>query len=52
MPREAAVPVTSQTLFRWASVSKTLTAVAAMQLVEEVRIGHVAFVVFDDEGHS
>ncbi|NLE36868.1 MAG: beta-lactamase family protein, partial [Pirellulaceae bacterium] len=32
--REAGVPVTEQTLFRWASISKTLTAVAAMQLVE------------------
>jgi serine beta-lactamase-like protein LACTB, mitochondrial len=32
--REAGVPVTSKTLFRWASISKTLTAVAAMQLAE------------------
>lgn len=32
--REARIPVTSRTLFRWASISKTLTAVAAMQLVE------------------
>ena len=27
-------PVTTHTMFRWASISKTLTAVAAMQLVE------------------
>ena len=32
--REARIPVTSKTMFRWASISKTLTAVAAMQLVE------------------
>ncbi len=33
--REACIPVTSRTLFRWASISKTLTAVAAMQLAEK-----------------
>jgi len=32
--REAKVPVTRQTMFRWASISKPLTALAAMQLVE------------------
>jgi CubicO group peptidase (beta-lactamase class C family) len=32
--RESALPVTSKTLFRWASCAKPLTAVAAMQLVE------------------
>ncbi len=32
--REAEVPVTDETLFRWASISKPVTAVAAMQLVE------------------
>lgn len=33
--REAKTPVRQQTLFRWASISKTLTAIAAMQLVEK-----------------
>lgn len=32
--RESNVPVTNNTLFRWASCSKPVTAVAAMQLVE------------------
>jgi serine beta-lactamase-like protein LACTB len=32
--RESFSPVSSKTLFRWASVSKPVTAVAAMQLVE------------------
>lgn len=32
--REEGVPVTNDTLFRWASISKPVTAVAAMQLVE------------------
>jgi len=32
--RENEVPVTNDTLFRWASISKPVTAVAAMQLVE------------------
>ncbi|HEY8502938.1 MAG TPA: serine hydrolase domain-containing protein [Gemmataceae bacterium] len=33
--REGRVPVTPATLFRWASVSKPLTAVAALQLAEK-----------------
>lgn len=33
--REKKVPVTRDTLFRWASVSKCLTAIAAMQLAEQ-----------------
>lgn len=33
--REEEVPVTNDTLFRWASISKPVTAVAAMQLVDE-----------------
>ena len=33
--REAAVPVTRKTLFRWASISKSVTSVAAMQLYEK-----------------
>lgn len=32
--RENEVPVTSDTMFRWASISKPVTAAAAMQLVE------------------
>lgn len=36
--REKQTPVTSGTLFRWASISKPLTAVAAMQLVEQGRL--------------
>lgn len=36
--REHYVPVTDQTLFRWASISKPLTAIAAMQLVESRRL--------------
>jgi serine beta-lactamase-like protein LACTB len=32
--REKNIPVDAKTMFRWASVSKTITAVAAMQLVE------------------
>ena len=32
--RENEVPVTTETMFRWASVSKPVTAIAAMQLVE------------------
>jgi serine beta-lactamase-like protein LACTB, mitochondrial len=34
----AKVPVTSRTLFRWASISKTLTAVAALQLAEKKQL--------------
>ena len=33
--REASVPVTSKTLFRWASISKSITSIAAMQLYEK-----------------
>ena len=33
--REAAVPVTRKTLFRWASISKSVTSIAAMQLYEK-----------------
>lgn len=36
--KEKEIPVTSQSLFRWASVSKPVTAVAAMQLVEKGRL--------------
>jgi CubicO group peptidase (beta-lactamase class C family) len=36
--RETGTPVDSSTLFRWASISKPLTAVAAMQLVEAGRL--------------
>lgn len=33
--RKAAVPVTRKTLFRWASISKSVTSIAAMQLYEK-----------------
>lgn len=36
--REKSIPVTSRTMFRWASISKTLTAYAAMQLVENGKL--------------
>ncbi len=36
--RKAGVLVSSRTLFRWASISKPLTAVAAMQLVESKKL--------------
>ena len=36
--REKQIPVTSQTRFRWASISKTLTAVATLQLWEKKRL--------------
>lgn len=36
--REKRIPVTSKTRFRWASISKTLTAIVAMQLVERGRL--------------
>mgnify|MGYP002152427768 FL=1 len=36
--REQHVPVTRQTMFRWASISKSLTAVAAMQLWERGKL--------------
>jgi len=32
--REEKIPVSTKTMFRWASISKSVTAVAAMQLVE------------------
>ncbi len=37
--KEAGTPVTVRTLFRWASVSKPVTAVAALQLFEQGRLG-------------
>lgn len=36
--RENGVPVTTETMFRWASISKPVTAIAAMQLVEAGRL--------------
>jgi len=36
--RERKIPVTTRTMFRWASVSKPVTAIAAMQLVERGRL--------------
>ena len=36
--RENKIPVTRKTLFRWASISKSLTSVAAMQLYEKKRL--------------
>ncbi|QDV05397.1 D-alanyl-D-alanine carboxypeptidase precursor [Planctomycetes bacterium Poly30] len=33
--QEETIPVTGQTLFRWASISKPVTSIAAMQLVEK-----------------
>ncbi|MFT3789745.1 MAG: serine hydrolase domain-containing protein [Rudaea sp.] len=36
--RESSVPVTTQTMFRWASVSKPVAALAAMQLVEQGKL--------------
>lgn len=36
--REAKQPVTAETMFRWASCSKPVTAVAALQLVEQGRL--------------
>ncbi len=55
--REKKVPVTTDTLFRWASISKTITAVAAMQLVEQGKLDldqDVRFYVpeFPDKGHK
>ena len=37
--REKNLPVTTQTLFRWASISKPVTAIAAMQLVAQGKLG-------------
>ncbi len=36
--REAEIPVTPATLFRWASISKPVTSIAAMQLVEKDKL--------------
>jgi len=40
--REKKVPVTRKTMFRWASISKSLTALAAMQLWEKERLNLAA----------
>ena len=55
--REKRVPVTRKTMFRWASISKSLTALAAMQLWEK---GHLELDAdvrsyvpeFPDKGHK
>ena len=54
--REEAVPVNRDTMFRWASVSKPVTAIAAMQLVEQGKLrldDDVRHYVpeFPDKGH-
>ena len=54
--RENQIPVTDQTRFRWASVSKPLTAIAALQLVEQGKLNLQADVrdyvpEFPDQGH-
>lgn len=36
--REASIPVDRKTMFRWASVSKPVTAIAALQLVEKGKL--------------
>lgn len=36
--REKTLPVTTKTQFRWASISKTVTAITAMQLVEQGKL--------------
>lgn len=36
--RDQQIPVTSDTMFRWASISKPLTAIAALQLAEEGKL--------------
>src|ERR1043165_6281417 len=36
--REAAIPVTNSTMYRWASVSKPMTAVVVMQLAHEKKL--------------
>ena len=36
--RENAIPVDSDTMFRWASISKTMTAITALQLWEEGKL--------------
>ncbi len=55
--REASVPVSEKTRFRWASVSKTVTAFAAMLLVQEGKLSlddDVRRFVpeFPDQGHT
>ena len=40
--REMKVPVTRKTMYRWASISKSLTALAAMQLWEREQLDLVA----------
>lgn len=55
--REKRVPVTRKTMFRWASISKSLTALAAMQLWEKGQLkldGDVRQYVpeFPDKGHK
>ncbi len=36
--REAEIPVTAETMFRWASVSKPITAIAALQLYDRKKL--------------
>lgn len=36
--REEQIPVGAETMFRWASISKTLTAIAALQLAEQGKL--------------
>src|SRR5690606_11990031 len=36
--RDAGVPVTTDTMFRWASISKPLTAITALQLSEQGKL--------------
>ena len=53
--RENEIPVSNETLFRWASISKPLTAVAAMQLVEQDKLAldedvRVSVPEFPDKG--
>lgn len=54
--REARIPVTDATMFRWASISKPVTAVVAMQLAREGKLDLDADVrryvpEFPDPGH-
>jgi len=55
--RENRVPASRATMFRWASISKPVTAVAAMQLVEKGKLDLGADVrayvpEFPDKGHT
>lgn len=55
--RENQIPVSMNSMFRWASISKTLTAIAAMQLVEKGQLDLSADVrtlvpEFPDKGTS